>query len=265
MRLKRFGNWSIPDLERSENWEISARTTLQQVVGADGVFDQYGSGAWPLSEGRVRCSFILWGDTKADLAAAWDEMMRALRVGEQKLFAEHVDDEIWTWAKVDGLPSWTRERSHYNHRRVELTFILREPFWYKDRTHVQSIGTSPFTFNVFNDGSAVCRRPVITIKANSATGFRQPRLINQTTGKEFRIMRSSVSANTWVRLDAGRRTVEASENAGLTWVDVRHTLVIPETQVDLFTIAAGMNTVEYSDVISPNITLEISYADTYHV
>lgn len=267
-RIVQFGSWVVPAYLRQEDMTVSFRPTLQEIVGADGAFDQYGNDMWPRGVGQVNVRFALVGDSEAELDEAWDTMAAALAAGRQKLYMELGPDgpRRWTWAKASAIPHALDYSRGGRRMELEVSWLLAEPVWYSDRARPEeTITSSPHTWTVTNSGNARNVRPIVTIKAGAAGGFKQPTIQNQTTGEEFRVMYPATSNQTQLRIDAGARTVEVSEDAGSSWINIRYALVLPDGQSRFFSISAGDNTLRYSDTAAtPNVSVAVDFADTYN-
>lgn len=81
------------------------------------------------------------------------------------------------------------------------------------------------------------RNAVITVKGP----FSEPKITNTTTG--YVVESSSVGAypSDWLRFDAGRNTVEISDDDGATWTDDQANFVRAPGQVGLMEFAPGAN------------------------
>jgi hypothetical protein len=134
--LKRFGTvYTFPDsqISLSDNFgELVTRA--KRLPGANGGFDELGSGRGLSEIGSIRSEFWLFFNNRADATAKIDAIQRMADVGVQRLFMQPTDreqTERWAWARLDNIniPLNAKEQPH-KRVRVQLVYQATDPFWY---------------------------------------------------------------------------------------------------------------------------------------
>lgn len=130
MRLLRFGNYAFPPQTDGLLAFGDVTPRVVKLLGFDGGFDLDGDGLAQASVGNVRASFIVYGDTPAELRAEVDAVYEMLSWGVQRLLVD-TDPVRWTWARVNNI----RGDEKVDHRplerqRLTVDFQVATPRWY---------------------------------------------------------------------------------------------------------------------------------------
>lgn len=183
---------------------------------------------------------------------------------------------IWLYTLgVDGTRRKARCRLHhmpdivvsYKNGRNALASLDFERYtdWLAEDPVMETIAVtaSPQSFTIENPGSMPADEVVVRFRANSGTGFTNPKLENQTNGYSFESTRDATDAAHELRLDTSEPSVKWSTNDGGNYSDDLVNLVMPTTFMPLaFPLDPGPNSLRYNGgAIDANI--EITFYPKY--
>ena len=251
-------------------WESrqGLRTALESIVGADYAVDLLESAVAPKETGEERLrGLIVESDSEA-----MDTEIAALRGGLQRMgrgrlwaTVDDVEPALWAWGRLASMPEVTLTYEHQRHAPFIAAF-LRLSDWYAETETVvtDTITATPTVIATPNDGTATVRNAVIELSANAASGFQALTITNLSTGDSFQSSRVAQSANSILRIDAGKRSVQYSNDAGATWTNDYGNFSIGSKQVDFMRLTAGANNLRYTQTTgTPNVDISVSYYAAY--
>jgi hypothetical protein len=259
--------YEFPRISFEHEQSQDVRNAFSPVVGADYGFDFHGELAAPKGFGQESVRFVIVGDTLAETEAALDEAKsRLYRAGRGKLYIEALDGTTrWAWARIGAMPNMRFGVANRSFVPVVVDFI-RFTDWYGELITGSAVITStPDTFTITNPGNAVIKALTLRLRSNSAAGFTDPLLLNQTNGYQIATTRDAASVNDEWRIDTdGEPRVRYSTDNGATYSDDYDLVTIGPQQVSLMQLNPGDNQFEYTDQGTPDLTLEWSFYEAYH-
>lgn len=243
------------------------RQSEAPVVGADYAVDFLGAAPWPKAVGEEAVRFTIWGASATDADGQFDDCVATLRrIGLGKLYqVDAATTRRWCWAKLLARPSYLVDVNGYVNVPVTLRFA-RYSDWFATAptTGSVTITATPHSFTITNPGNAPTRFAVFRFRANSASGFTNPSLVNLTNGYSFASSRDAVSVDSELRLDTERMQVLWSSTNGAVYADDYALVSLGPTQVGLMQLEPGPNAVQYADGGAPHLDLEWSFHAPYH-
>lgn len=270
--LEKFANaagtitytFPLDDLEYTA--EQGYRAATAELAGADYAHDFAGSAPWVKSTGSESLSFTIWGASETAAIAEFDSMAGKLRqIGRGKLTALLPDgSRRWAWAKLTGRPSYVEQPLSFYNVPVSLRFE-RFSDWYASSatTGTQAITASPTTVTITNAGNAPVRGVVFRLRANGAGGFTEPTIANLTNGYSVASSRTAAGADDEIRIDSGAVRVQYSTTNGASYEDDYDSVTLGDTQIGLFRLEPGANSIRYTDTGTPALSLEWSFEAAY--
>ncbi len=251
-------------------YEWSSRQALRLprgvAVGADYSFDFLGFQPAPKQDGQERLRFASVG-ADASIEAEM-QLLRAdcVQIGRGKLFTlDSSGNRLWAYARLSAMPSFTVS---YDRPRITpqgLDFI-RMSDWYDD---TQTTGTKVVTatsgsFIIANVGNAPVKNAIFRFRANTSAGLSNPTLSHLGNLHSFSSTRDSSGANDELRVDCGKPSVEWSTDDGATYADDYVNFALGATQVAIFVLEPGSNTINYTCSGTPNFDIDYSFYPAYH-
>ena len=159
MIIARFGDtWSTAHefgtIEAEDNWSTRREPVQQQVGGASGVYDFFGSEDYPVQPLTVAKRYTITSSTYAGVETTDLETLRGdLYNGISKLWGEMRDGtRRWAWAKCVGLKTNEKSKTAKTAAEVELEFFIPEGVWYSETANTVN-KTADDAFNVTNAGN----------------------------------------------------------------------------------------------------------------
>lgn len=216
--------------------------------------------------------FFVAEDTTALSEAQIDSIRgTALAIGRGKLWTLGSDGtRRWAWARLRDMPTMTigagRQGAGGADRAPVIMAIDRFSDWFGENliSISQAVVASPQSFVVNNPGNIAAQLVTIRFRANTAAGFVDPVLLNQTNGLTFATLRDSASVNSEVRLTTEGPAVEYSNDDGTSYTSDLANYVIPALQAALsYQLEAGDNTLRYSGGGTPNLNIDITFYATF--
>lgn len=254
----------LDDLEYTA--EQAYRAATAELAGADYAHDFAGSAPWVKGTGSESLSFTIWGSSASAAVTEFDAMVGKLRqIGRGKLFALLPDgSRRWAWAKLTGRPSYVEQPLSFYNVPVNVRFE-RFSDWYATTatTGTQAITASPTTLTITNAGNAPVRSIVFRLRANGAGGFDAPMLSNLTNGYSIASSRTAAGADDEIRIDSGAVRVEYSTTNGASYEDDYDSATLGATQIGLFRLEPGANSIRYTGTGTPALSLEWSFNAAY--
>lgn len=233
------------------------------VPGASYGVSHIGSGpaAKGISIERIRTLAV--ESTSALLEAEIDEARAAcVEYGEGKLWIVNDDaSERWCYARAAGVADMTVGVGQSRHAPLLFSFE-RTSDWQDDTEteHIESaITTQTYDFVVNNPGNARCYWVLIEF----AFWFQNPKITNLTNGYSIQVSRNAtVGGNSYVGIDSELGTVKYSEDGGATKYDAYDLATLSDTQVGLFALDAGNNSLRV-EFDSPPPTGQTPFVSIY--
>lgn len=243
------------------------RTAFAPIVGADYAVDLLGGDPAGKQPGSESLTFDVGEDSEGAVNALIDSLKAdCYRIGSGKLWTtDAAGNRRWAWARATGMPGYAVNINNELVVPVALEFT-RLSDWFGEtlQTHTEEIVSTPHPFNLTTQGNAPVQAVVIRFRSESNTGYTNPKLRNKTNGESFQVMRAAASDWQEIRIDTGRWACEVSDDDGLTYSDALADLAIADRQFNILTLAEGLNQMEFIDEGLPDLTLEISWYETFH-
>lgn len=238
-------------------WEPS-QPLLQssmQPTGANYSYDQMEGGAAIKGNGMERVRFLDVGDAE-DLDDDFDRFKGMMAWGRGKAWTTGASGNRWAWARLSEMPSLSFTVDNVRHVPVLLLFE-RFSDWY-DAEPIGEAGeftldADPDTISVTNPGNADVYNSIVTVKGP----FEGLVITNSTTGYVIESSRVATLSSEWLRFDAGRNTVEFSDDSGATWVDDSANVVRHDAQVALMVMAPGANSVRIDGADTAEVVFDL--------
>jgi hypothetical protein len=242
------------------------RESLERVHGADYAHDFAGYLPWPKQTGVevVRC--VIWGTSGANADSQFDDLVsKCRRAGLGKLFSiDNAGTRRWCYAKLAERPLYRATSEQFFNIPVALRFV-RLSDWYGASLVSDDvlITTSPQTFIVNNPGNAPALAVQWWLQSNTSAGFTAPNIRNTENGYSIGTSRAASSSSDVLRIDSGRMAVEYSQDGGTVFANDYALAVLGGSQVGLFRLEPGDNTIEVTGGGTPNFWIEWSFFAPY--
>lgn len=238
-------------------------TPEEQVAGLDGSWDGVGLGAAALRPIIVNLSFEAYEDEPEDVDAVIDELNAKMHnIGLGKLWTVGRDSggndvERWSYFRATSKPR-TRWRAGDSLRKQAVCQFRGGPYWFGDTAYTwdETITSSPVNVVLDVPGNAPAWWMVMRLRSNSSAGFEDVDLWNLTNGYRMTGTRNAGSADDEMRIDTERQVFEFSDDDGATYADDYASWSIGDTQVALFRLEPGENTVQVTCAGTPNFDFE---------
>jgi len=237
-----------------------------QIAGADYAYRLRGSLPGLKALGQERVRFLNVGATSAAVESAIDEMRSELfKIGMGKGYLLDSDaSERWAWMDLAAMPEITVAVR----RELIIPTLLtlnRYTDWFGAAQSVnQTVAASPTTWTVTNPGNANAYAVVMRLRANTGTGFVNPRLDNLTNGYYWSSTRDSASADDELKVDAGAQTVQYSPDDGVSYANDFSLFTRGTSQIAYMVLAPGDNSIRYTGGGSPSLDVLITFDAVYH-
>jgi hypothetical protein len=251
---------------------VPLRGQMQELVGANGGHDFYGSAVWPKGPATHAVRFAVAGSLTPQ---ALDTTIDALRgvlyeSGLGKLFTKDADGvERWIWARITQLPPRMVSGLSWKAQSIGLDFVSPDPTWkgaaLSGLTTDVTVGQSPKTVTWTNPGNARAR-VVITAQALASAGYSAGFTIrNSTLAQQIATTRASASTSSRVEIDGNKQSIRYSTDAGATWIDDYASATVPDTQRDFaIDLAPGGNTIVLTVGGTPNVRISAAGYEAWH-
>lgn len=270
-RLEKFENaagtvsQAIPLFEYE--WESSQGLKAPQAaaIGAHYGVDLLGTspGVMDFGAERLRCLLYEPGGP-SDVDDELDDLMSKLwSIGQGKLYTiDSAGDRRWAYARLRSMPTITWRAGDILSKGLALDFV-RLSSWFSETqiTDTETVTADGETWVVANPGNISATRGTIRIRSNSAAGFTNPKITNETTGDEFETARDASSANDEVKLDTTVPSVEYTSDNGVNYSDDYSNYQEPPVTQRLlsFSLAPGNNTLRLNSGGTVNCDVEVAF------
>ena len=241
------------------------RTANAEFVGADYGVDLNGATPAPKAIAQENIRFLFVGETAADADFLFDNFVATARqIGLGKLWVTNDDgSRYWAYAKLASRPAKTSSFQ-------TPTWLACTSVWhrYSDwqyasaTTGTVNITVTPTTFTVTNPGNTKARSLLLTIRSLVGAGWHHPSLVNNTLAQSISTTRDAAGVNSRLLIDPDRFRVAYSNDGGTTYANDYNLVTIGTTQVPLIELAAGDNSLTYSDTGVPNLAIDWSFNAT---
>lgn len=205
-------------------WETSQRlrVPLSTGIAADYAHDHIGYAVSPQDPSRERIRCIAKETTSALLEAEIDEARaECYRIGLGKLYRVDADATLrWAWARLENMPSFTREGGQSVHIPLIFDFVRISP-WHPETatTGTQTVNETPEAFTINNPGNLPVYAMVFRLRSNGSNACTNPAITNTTNGLTISTTRDLTAADHELKIDTGRRTVEYSTDDGASYAN----------------------------------------------
>jgi hypothetical protein len=262
--LSRFekadGSTSITFPTYRYEWE-STQPLLQssvQLVGANYSFDQMGGAAPLKANGIERVRFLDVGQP-ANVDDDFDDLKAMMLWGRGKVWTTGASGNRWAWARLTEMPTISFTVENVAHFPILLLFERFSDWYDEDPVGYEgefAIASDPQTISVVNPGNAPVLNAIITVKGP----FSGLVITNDDTGYVLESSSVGAGSSDWIRFDAGRNTVEISDDSGATWTDDSANFVRTDGQVALMVIDPGSNSFTIEGANGADVVFEFSGA-----
>lgn len=243
--------WPTNHLEYETEQPLA--TSYAELTGSNYAFDQIGSAEVVKNNASERVRFLIVGSpNEQDIEVDRIKEMRSF--GRGKLWSKG-DGGImrWAWARMDPMPPFKISWEQISAIPVSISFT-RDSDWFEETlTSVAvAIATNPQVVAFDSPGNTKVYDAVVIIKGP----FTNPNITNPRNGMQMGSTTDAVPGTTWLRFDAGRRTVGKSTNSGGTWADDTANIVLPAGQHQMMVLESGLNSLSVAGVNGGNLTAE---------
>lgn len=253
---------------KAYEWESSGglRLAPAPAIGADFAYDGLRSQIAPQEVASENVRFIVVSTTSALVDTAVDEARATLlRIGRGRLYTlTAAGVRRWCWARIRQMPQTRVAVGNNLHEGMALAFDRYSPWYSEAQTNFSTTFTSSGQTAVITpSGNLPVTLMAIRIRSNSAAGFTDPNLKNQTNGYEFTSSRDASSSNDELKIDTEAMTVKRSTDDGVNYTDDFANLTLPAGQVGFFRLEPGANTLQYVGGGTPNLNVDIAFYEVF--
>ena len=251
-------------------WESSQglRAPSAAIAGAHYELDLLGTGLGLKSSARERLRFLIPNITVATIETDFDTLKEKIyKIGRGKLYVINAagDTRRWAYARPLMLPSSLVRVGQPRVLTVSALEFRRDSDWFGAAQSInQTVSASPTTWTVTNPGNAPVYNAIMRLRANGAAGFANPMIENLTNGYYWSSSRGSISANSELKVDAGKATVEWSDNDGSSYADDFALFTRGTLQVQFMKLDVGANSIRYSGSGTPSLDVLFTFDAPWH-
>lgn len=242
-------------------WEPSQglRIPVAAVPGGSYEFDLQGTGPAMRANARETVRFaVKHGTDPTEIDEDIEELCWKLYLaGRLKLFTVDANgDRRWCWARLVEMPSMRISNPYIV--PVSLSF-MRFSDWYATTAYEETfvIDASPKTITVENPGLMGAFAAVLILRGT----FTNPVITNNANGYVFETARDGSNSAHYLKVDAGRHTIEWSTNSGGLYADDWANYQRPSGQVQLMVFEAGENELQLTG--ANGAELDVSFYPGY--
>jgi len=249
-------------------WQSSQSLRIPSVslAGADYAYDLLLTRPGLRTVSRERITLTIQATTPTLVDTAIDNMRAGLWLpGRGKLFTiDNAGVRRWAYARPESMPATSWRAGDIFRLRVDLTFARFED-WFKSSAEsaTTTAASTPKNFTVNNPGNAPVYVMTIRLRANGATGFTNPALVNNTNGYSWSSTRDAASANSELKVDTGRNTIKYSNDNGSSYANDLALFTRGATQVAYFRLDPGDNELTYTDGATPDVDIQFDFYAAY--
>ncbi len=243
------------------------RAVLSSIPGANYGVDHQGGRPWTKDFGEEALRFVIWGDTGAGADADFDELTATCyEIGEGKLWAvDQAGTLRWCYANVSARPNYQSTARSYTNIPVAVRFIRKSDWMASSQTTVQTtphVTTAVREITVNNPGNAVAYWLQIYIDF----GFSNPKVMNLTNGYSIQVSRNYTPGGaSGLLIDAETGRVQYTEDGGANYFDAYDLATLGDTQVGLFALDPGDNTIRIENDAPPgDCIVEFDFYAPFH-
>ncbi len=255
---KADGSVSITFPTHRYEWEQSQplRGSTVELTGAHYLYDQLEGAPAIRGNGieRVRC---MSSGLPAEMDDDIDEIKTIGSWGRGKAWTTGASGERWAWARLVEMPQLSFTVENVSTYPIIMLFE-RFSDWYDEDPigeyggGIFTLASDPETVFVTNPGNVEVNNAVITVKGP----FYGLKITNDDTGYVLE-SDSAGGAGDWLRFDAGRNTVEFSDDSGATWTDDQANFVRAPGQVALMVFAPGANSLTIDGASGADVVVDM--------
>lgn len=242
------------------------RVANVEFVGADYGVDLIGGAPAPkaIAQENIRCTFV--GSSPADADSLFDIFVATARsIGLGKLWVtDDVGVRYWAYAKLASRPA--KVSSWQTPTWLPTTTVWWRYSDWQDATATTgtvSITVTPTTFTISVPGNTSARALVLTLRSLAGIGWHHPSLTNNTLAQTLSTTRDAAGINSRLQIDPDRFRVVYSNDGGSTYANDYNLVTLGTTQVALFELGPGDNSLTYIDSGVPNMAIDWSFNPTH--
>lgn len=240
-------------------WEQSQplRGSTVELTGAHYLYDQLEGAPAVKGNGleRVRC---MSSGLPAEMDDDIDDIKAIASWGRGKAWTSGASGERWAWARLVEMPQLSFTVENVSTYPIIMLFE-RFSDWYDEdpigeyENAAFTVGSDPETVFVTNPGNIEVDNAVITVKGP----FSGLVITNDDTGYVLESSTVGGAGTDWLRFDAGRNTVEVSDDSGSTWTDDQANFVRAPGQIALMKMQAGVNSLTIEGANGADVVVEM--------
>jgi hypothetical protein len=154
-----FADYVFPDEQGSFRTNFANLVTkVERLPGQDGGYDFYGSGPAPAEIGNVGFTFYLTAETRGEMQAKRDAVLKMAAWGKQRLtmLPGDLSPARWCNARINNITlSQNFGQNTDLIQPVTVDFQVSDPFWYTQGTESNSWGASMWDGTNWGGGTGV--------------------------------------------------------------------------------------------------------------
>jgi len=236
------------------------RNVYSAAAGYPGEYDHLRTGRALREMVDAEVRYVIVNSDLSALDTAIDTLRaRLYRIGFGKLVTVgHDGSERFYYGRVKTLPDIEVVATRPRIVPQVIPFRLHPTAYGAVQTLTHTFNASGATWVVNNPGSIEATEVTVRLRSNSAAGFTNPKLINQTNGYVVQSNRDAISVNSEIKLDPSVPAIYWSDNDGASYVDDFANYVEQPLQSLLsFVLEPGNNTIELQSagVVSLDVVL----------
>jgi hypothetical protein len=246
------------------------RIAQAPAVGADYEYDFHRYFPAPKEVGVETIRFLNIGNTAALLETQIDDIRNKLySFGRGKLWALASDGtRRWAWGRLRDMPTIQVGVGRFRYTPHVLTF-LRTSDWQEQNatTGSQAINAAgTVSFNIVAGGNAPIYDAVFRLRSNSATGWIDPTIYNNTNAYRMQTTRDATGSNDELKIDGNSKKILWSTDDGVNYANDYANFAYGSAQHDWFRLeGGGTSQIQISTPSgTPNFNFEWSFYAKWH-
>lgn len=267
-------SYTFPRYSYDYSDDQAMSVSLGQAIGADYGWDHQAYGVSPRNPATVGVRFLLMESTpQLNETALSTCRATCYRIGKGKLWSINRDgtSKRWCWARLTGVPQIEFGVGNIGGAVIPVALSFRrDSDWYDETatTGTQAVTAASTNFNITNPGDINARAVVFRLRSSSAgPGLVSPiTIVNNTNAYQLTLSGWTLpgTANDELKVDCGQYKVQQSTDDGSNYTDVYTVLSIPTTQVSIFELAPGVNSITVTTPAgTTSFSLEWSFYGAY--
>lgn len=233
--------WDVPPYEYEWESSVELAAPLAAAIGRDMPVDLLGRARQAVSRAQEHIRCVLRPASPADVAVAWDELVRVLdRVARGVLVREGPDGSRQrAEARLASFPRLVVESRSLVRVAVVVTWERLGP-WLSDEERSQTVSLTGTSTSVLlqQAGTTPTRAVRLRLQSTAAGGIIAPTVRELVRGTEVTVS-TTLGNGHILELDMAEERARLSTDGGVTWTDTTNQVSIPTTQVGWLAIEPG--------------------------